>query len=205
MPPYGTTAAGFGLAWQRLGIGGSGFGRLSLRLAAAVIVGAVLTVSACVLTFVVPLFTDRPTADKLGVTATTTNARGFYSLTVYYGDDMLKTRSKSTLIETTVCYDNERVDMHWGNLVASAGWHYVFSPVIFGEFNAAYTRYASALKHDWYDDYRENGEIMSFTRDINRSDNNISGWIDPDGYQHKAYRAEHRALAGFTLRLGFDF
>lgn len=32
-----------------------------------------------------------------------------------------------------------------------------------------------------------------------------SGWIDPDGYQHQAYRVGHRALAGFTLRLGFDF
>lgn len=117
------------------------------------------------------------------------------SLTVYYGDDMLKTRSKSTLTETTVYYDNERVDMRWGNLVASAGWRYVFSPVIFGEFNAAYTRYASALKHDWYDDYRENGEIMSFTHDINRSDNNISDWIVKGDFDWRP-ASDHRVTFG---------
>lgn len=121
------------------------------------------------------------------------------SLMFYYGDDMLKTRSKSSLTETTVFYDNERVDMRWGNIVASAGWHYVFSPVIFGELNAAYTRYASALKHDWYDDYRENGEIMSFTRDINRSDNNINDWILKGDFDWRP-TAAHRVTfgAGYT-------
>lgn len=58
-------------AWQRLGIGHRAIWGLSRRAAAALIVGAVLTVSACVLTFVVPQFTDRPTADKPGVTEKT--------------------------------------------------------------------------------------------------------------------------------------
>lgn len=57
-------------AWRRLGIA-DGFLGLGRRVAAAVIIGAVLTVSACVLTFVVPQFTDRPTADKPGVTEKT--------------------------------------------------------------------------------------------------------------------------------------
>lgn len=99
------------------------------------------------------------------------------SLMVYYGEDVLATGSKSTLTETTFSYDDERVDMRWGNLVASAGWHYVFSPKIFGEFNAAYTRYASTMDHYWYYDYRSEGKVTEFTRDISSSDNNISDWI----------------------------
>ncbi len=54
-------------AWRRLGIGGRGVFGLSRRVAAAVIAGTVLTVSACVLTFVMPQFSENPKADKPAV------------------------------------------------------------------------------------------------------------------------------------------
>lgn len=59
-------------AWQRLGIA-DGFLGLGRRAAAAVIIGTVLTVSACVLTFVVPQFTEKAAGDdKPAVTEKTT-------------------------------------------------------------------------------------------------------------------------------------
>ncbi len=122
------------------------------------------------------------------------------SLMLYYGEDVLKTGSESALSETTYSYDKERVDMRWGNFVASAGWHYVFSPKIFGEFNAAYTRYASTMKHDWYYDYRQDGEITEFTRDIKDYNNNINDLILKGDFDWHPVSDHHITFGlGYTL------
>lgn len=49
-----------GEAWRRLGIGSRGFFGLGRRAAAAVVIGVVLTASACILTFVVPQIASKP-------------------------------------------------------------------------------------------------------------------------------------------------
>ena len=47
--------------------------------------------------------------------------------------------------------DNSYVDNHarliWGNIVASAGWKYIFSPKLYGEVTGAFSRYFSSLNN----------------------------------------------------------
>lgn len=97
---------------------------------------------------------------------------GFVS--AYFGDDMLRTGSKDLFVGY---YDDDRYDMHWGNLVVQAGMNYILSPSVSAEFTAAYTRYFSKMKHE--ESIRElssgNDEVDSSTSVDTR--NNINDWI----------------------------
>lgn len=96
----------------------------------------------------------------------------------YYGDDYLRTGSKWRMEETAPWSDEEKYRMHWGNIVASAGWNYVFSPSVFGEFTGAFSRYYSTMKHDYTESvvYNSDGSFDDIRR-LRDTDNNISDWI----------------------------
>ncbi len=101
-------------------------------------------------------------------------ATGFAS--VYFGNDVLKTGSSDKSQPESVWYDDDKVDFHWGNLVAQTGFNYRFVPELTAEFTAAYTRYFSGMKHDWL-----SKEIMSDgtteNHSVSHTKNNINDWI----------------------------
>ncbi len=101
-------------------------------------------------------------------------ATGFAS--VYFGNDVLKTGSSDKSQPESVWYDDDKVDFHWGNLVAQTGFNYRFVPELTAEFTAAYTRYFSGIKHDWL-----SKEIMSDgtteNHSVSHTKNNINDWI----------------------------
>lgn len=102
------------------------------------------------------------------------NATGFVS--VYFGDDFLKSGSKDKNESENGWYDDDHYDMHWGNLVAQAGFNYRLKPTLTGEFTAAYTRFFSSMKHNEY--YKENYHAEPHeTHTISKTENNISDWI----------------------------
>ncbi|MGN1246663.1 MAG: hypothetical protein ACI4UN_08505 [Muribaculaceae bacterium] len=125
-------------------------------------------------------------------------ATGFVS--IYFGDDLLKTGSKEKY--TTQNYgwiEDDKFDMHWGNIVAQTGMNYRFGPKLTAEFTAAYTRYFSKMKHNAYalDKMADNVEE---SRIITKIDNNINDWIfraDFDWKQSATNRV--RFGAGYTL------
>lgn len=73
-------------------------------------------------------------------------ATGFVS--VYFGNDILKTGSSDKQVPESGWYEDDKVDFHWGNLVAQTGLNYRINSKMTAEFTAAYTRYFSGMKHD---------------------------------------------------------
>lgn len=101
-------------------------------------------------------------------------ATGFVS--VYFGNDMLKTGSSDKHEAEYGWSDDDKADFHWGNLVAQTGLDYRISRSVSAEFTAAYTRYFSGMKHDWLSkEFSSDGTIES--RSISKTDNNINDWI----------------------------
>lgn len=99
---------------------------------------------------------------------------GFVS--VYFGDDMIRTGSKDESSFSYSYSENDKYDMHWGNFVAQTGMNYRFNPSMSAEFTAAYTRFFSGLKHDDKTTYFY-GDTQTLTHEKSRTDNNINDWI----------------------------
>jgi hypothetical protein len=101
-------------------------------------------------------------------------ATGFVS--VYFGDDLLKTGDKDVDSGQDGWLYDDKYDFHWGNLVAQAGVDYRINHNLTSEFTAGYTRYFTSMKYD------ENSTIRFFnetttTSHITKTDNNINDWI----------------------------
>lgn len=101
-------------------------------------------------------------------------ASGFAS--VYFGNDMLKTGTSDKTEPDYGWYDDEKFDLHWGNLVAQTGLNYRFNTELSAEFTAAYTRYFSDMKHYWLSkEIRPENTTESDSRTITK--NNINDWL----------------------------
>lgn len=122
---------------------------------------------------------------------------------LYYGEDYL--RYKSTWddpkdSENSADYTHDYHHLRWGNIVGSAGWSYVLTPKLFGEFTAAYSRYASRMTSEDENGTRVDGAVTTFTRDRNVTRNEINDWIlkaDFDWRPHAAHR--------ISFGLGYTF
>lgn len=130
------------------------------------------------------------------------NSRATGFVSVYFGDDLLKTGSKDSDSSSgyNLWYEDDRYDMHWGNLVARAGFNYRLRPSMTAEFTAAYTRFFSGMKHVYYSEDRTPASGVADTaRSVTDTDNNINDWIfrgDFDWNPSDAHRV--RFGAGYT-------
>lgn len=124
-------------------------------------------------------------------------ATGFVN--IYFGNDILKTGSKDKGESDYAWYEDDKFDMHWGNLVAQTGFNYRIRPTLSAEFTAAYTRFFSSMKHNYYSkDTLPSG--ISESRSHTDTDNNINDWIfrgDFDWQPNDANRI--RFGGGYTL------
>lgn len=97
----------------------------------------------------------------------------------YFGDDNLKTGSKDKFPTDPMIggeFEDDRYDMHWGNLLAQAGLNYRFSENVSSEFTAAYTRFFSGMNHNLkLTDIGARDTIQSHS--ILKTDNHINDWI----------------------------
>lgn len=97
----------------------------------------------------------------------------------YFGDDKLKTGTKDKGMsqkDTWGSFEDDRFDMHWGNLLAQTGLNYRFNENLSSEFTAAYTRFFSDMKHNYHTVERMPDGTMD-CRTILNTDNNINDWI----------------------------
>ncbi len=94
----------------------------------------------------------------------------------YYGEDFLK-YSYSDEKSFPDSYTKDSSRLRWGNIVASAGWNYMFAPGLYGELTAAYTRYSSNLKSRTTDVERDDDGREEATVDELSHRNNINDWI----------------------------
>lgn len=104
----------------------------------------------------------------------TNKVNGFVS--VYFGNDVLKTGSSDKDVPQSGWYDDDKFDFNWGNFVMQTGLNYRFNPLMTAEFTAAYTRYFSGMKHDWLTkEISPSGSTE--THSISQTKNNINDWI----------------------------
>ena len=73
-------------------------------------------------------------------------------------------------------FDDDRFDLHWGNLLAQAGLNYRFKDNLSSEFTAAYTRFFSGMKHD-YKSRDKSPDRIDESHTLLNTDNNINDWI----------------------------
>lgn len=87
------------------------------------------------------------------------------------------TPCESTGVEIDNSYTDTRAKLIWGNLVASAGWKYIFSPKLFGEVTGAFTRYFSSLRNFNEECDMTGTTVNSLTRTDFSHQNNINDII----------------------------
>ncbi len=98
------------------------------------------------------------------------NYRSRMYLSLYNGNDVLKggsTDFPDQDSDNNYNYDSD-VSLRWGNIMATAGWTYVFNNRLFGKVSGVFTRYHSRLRNtehdvvgnegdeDYSDSFREN-------------------------------------------------
>lgn len=98
------------------------------------------------------------------------NDRSRMYLSLYNGNDVLKggsTDFPDQNSDNNYNYDSD-VSLRWGNIMATAGWTYVFNNRLFGKVSGVFTRYHSRLRNtehdvvgnegdeDYSDSFREN-------------------------------------------------
>ena len=97
----------------------------------------------------------------------------------YFGDDKLKTGTEDkgyNKPDDIGTFDDDRFDLHWGNLLAQAGLNYRFKDNLSSEFTAAYTRFFSGMKHD-YKSRDKSPDRIDESHTLLNTDNNINDWI----------------------------
>lgn len=121
---------------------------------------------------------------------------GFVS--VYFGDDMFRNRSKDESDGESGWNDNEKYNFHWGNIVAQTGLNYRVNQNMTAEFTAAYTRYYSRMTHD-YESRWHNGTGTVSSNEMAKTDNNINDWIFRGDFDWQAAdNSRVRFGAGYT-------
>ncbi len=95
----------------------------------------------------------------------------------YYGEDYLNNGTHSPDDKKNDYYDKDEARLRWGNIVASAGWIYDFTPDLWGKVCGAFTRYYSAMNTLTESADLDEGEKLNFTSNEIKSRNNIQDWI----------------------------
>ncbi len=119
---------------------------------------------------------------------------------LYYGEDYLKVNQRWDYYLTDGSFDKDYNSLRWGNIVAGAGWSYVLSSKLFGEFTGAYTRYFSNMTSESENGTNVDGKPQDVTNDHISTDNHISDIIfkaDFDWHPHSSHRFNFGA--GYTF------
>ncbi len=128
--------------------------------------------------------------------------RATASVSIYFGDDNLKTGSEDKGYDKPGffgTYYDDRFDMHWGNLLVRAGLNYRLNDGLSSEFTAAYTRFFSNMKHDFTSREKYLSYRIDESRSVLNTDNNINDWIFRGDFDWRADDSNRvRFGAGYT-------
>lgn len=127
-------------------------------------------------------------------------ATGF--LSVYFGDDLLKTGTKDEEKGHSGWLDDDKHWFHWGNLVAQAGLNYRINQNLSAEFTAAYTRYFSSLKHHDIIKYKEEN-LTTTSEEFAKTSNNINDWIFRGDFDWQPMESSRVRFGGNYIRHSF--
>ena len=125
-------------------------------------------------------------------------SRGFIS--IYNGNDALEAGYADFNTAHQSPYREENTaTMRWGNLMATAGWTYMFNHRLFGKISAIYTRYHSRLNYDQYASSGVAGDA-DFEKETN-------GHMSVNGIQDMGIRSlfNYQPNHKHHIRFGGDF
>ncbi|WP_239056821.1 MULTISPECIES: TonB-dependent receptor [unclassified Parabacteroides] len=114
------------------------------------------------------------------------NERSRLFISLYNGNDVLKGGHEEFNVEeeTPFSYDNH-ASLRWGNLIATAGWTYVFNNKLFGKLSGVFTQYSSQMQQTQEDEYGVKGE---------------------DAYEYSYNKTSSKTgITDFGLRSSFDY
>lgn len=117
---------------------------------------------------------------------------------MYYGEDYLNAGTYTPKNSTDDYYWNQSVKLRWGNILASAGWIYDFTPNLWGKVCGAFTRYYSSLGSLSEDADLVDGEKLNFVSSEFISKNNIEDWIVKGDFEWKPF-TNNRITFGSSL------
>lgn len=99
-------------------------------------------------------------------------------LSFYGGKDITKAESKDTYVDgSTTTVDKANFDLSWGNTIGAVRWNHIFSPKLFANTTATYTRYNFNLYADFQNSIIENNA----TPKVNQGSSNFLSGIDDLG------------------------
>lgn len=77
------------------------------------------------------------------------NERSRFFLSLYAGEDALRAKYEETPMDENELVLAEKNDsrLKWGNLIATAGWTYVFNNKLFGKVSGVFTQYRSSMSN----------------------------------------------------------
>ncbi|MDF9829970.1 TonB-dependent receptor [Parabacteroides sp. PF5-6] len=75
--------------------------------------------------------------------------------------------------EDTPFNQEQRARLHWGNLLASAAWTYVFSPKLFGKISGVFTQYRSSMERT-FDEWYGHKDTEEYYQAYNESNSNTA-------------------------------
>ncbi|MBD5304533.1 MAG: TonB-dependent receptor [Bacteroides sp.] len=104
---------------------------------------------------------------------------------MYYGEDYLRSGSYTPKHITDGYYSNIDAKLRWGNILASAGWIYDFTPNLWGKISGAFTRYYTSMGSLSESADLEMGEKENFVSNEVKSKNNIEDWILKGDFEWK--------------------
>ena len=99
-------------------------------------------------------------------------------LSYYGGKDITKAETKDTYTEgTSTTNDKTSLDLSWGNTIGAVRWNHIFSPQLFANTTATYTRYSFNVNTD----FKSSTTNSSSDPKYNRSSSSFFSGIDDLG------------------------
>ena len=130
------------------------------------------------------------------------NDRSRMYLSLYNGNDVLKggsTDFPDQDSDNNYNYDSD-VSLRWGNIMATAGWTYVFNNRLFGKVSGVFTRYHSRLRNTEHDVVGNEGdEDYSDSFRENETNTGITGFGLRTSFDYLPASAHHIRFGGDYL------
>lgn len=109
------------------------------------------------------------------------NDRSRFFLSLYAGEDALRAKFEEKPADENdpILADNNDSRLKWGNLMATAGWTYIFNHKLFGKLSGVFTQYRSTMGNKTRYKYAyKGGDLPDLVFETENETENVTGITD---------------------------